>query len=205
MNGSRYVTVPLLVHATKEILDNWGSEGWELVAVVPGANPENLVAYMKQSDGYRRVSLTQRLVDLGIDLPPVAAPASAYVPATVCGDLVYTAGQLPFVDGALPMTGKVGAEVSVDEATALARDAALNALAAAATCRWRGCSRASSRLSSSSPVPRTSSVSRRLPMAPALFLEMSSEPPTPAARSVSPFSPWIAPVEVEIIVELARS
>lgn len=43
-----YVTVPLLVHATKQILDNWGSDGWELVQVVPGLNPENLVAYLKR-------------------------------------------------------------------------------------------------------------------------------------------------------------
>ena len=48
-----YSTVPLLVHATKQILDNWGQDGWELVQVVPGPNPENLVAYMKRtvSDG----------------------------------------------------------------------------------------------------------------------------------------------------------
>ena len=43
-----YVTVPLLVHATKQILDTWGDDGWELVAIVPGPNPENLVAYMKR-------------------------------------------------------------------------------------------------------------------------------------------------------------
>jgi hypothetical protein len=43
-----YATVPLLVHATKQILDNWGDDGWELVAVVPGPNPEQLVAYLKR-------------------------------------------------------------------------------------------------------------------------------------------------------------
>jgi hypothetical protein len=43
-----YATVPLLVHATKQILDNWGEDGWELVQVVPGMNPENLVAYLKR-------------------------------------------------------------------------------------------------------------------------------------------------------------
>jgi hypothetical protein len=43
-----YVTVPLLVHATKQILDNWGDDGWELVAVVPGPSSEQLVAYMKR-------------------------------------------------------------------------------------------------------------------------------------------------------------
>ncbi|GLV51443.1 hypothetical protein TBS_20120 [Thermobispora bispora] len=48
MTKWEYVTVPLLTHATKQILDNWGDEGWELVAVVPGPNPEQLVAYMKR-------------------------------------------------------------------------------------------------------------------------------------------------------------
>ena len=48
MQKWEYVTVPLLVHATKQILDNWGSEGWELVTVVPGPAPENLVAYLKR-------------------------------------------------------------------------------------------------------------------------------------------------------------
>jgi hypothetical protein len=43
-----YATVPLLVHATKQILDNWGDDGWELVAVVPGPSAEQLVAYMKR-------------------------------------------------------------------------------------------------------------------------------------------------------------
>lgn len=48
MQKWEYATVPLLVHATKQILDNWGEDGWELVAVVPGPNPEQLVAYLKR-------------------------------------------------------------------------------------------------------------------------------------------------------------
>jgi hypothetical protein len=48
MTKWEYVTVPLLVHATKQILDNWGQDGWELVQVIPGLNPENLVAYLKR-------------------------------------------------------------------------------------------------------------------------------------------------------------
>lgn len=73
---------------------------------------------------------SQRLRELGITLPEVAAPVAAYVPTVRVGNQVWTSGQLPFVDGQLPATGKVGAEV--DEATAqeLARTAALNALAA---------------------------------------------------------------------------
>lgn len=48
MKKFEYATVPLLVHATKQILDTWGDDGWELVQVVPGMNPENVVAYMKR-------------------------------------------------------------------------------------------------------------------------------------------------------------
>lgn len=75
---------------------------------------------------------SQRLSELGIELPPVAAPVAAYVPAVRSGDHVYTSGQLPFVDGQLPATGKVGADVDPDQATELAQIAALNAVAAAA-------------------------------------------------------------------------
>ena len=74
-----------------------------------------------------------RLAELGIELPEVVAPVAAYAPAVQHGDLVYTAGQLPFVAGALPVTGKVGDGPGlVDPATAaqLARQCALNALAA---------------------------------------------------------------------------
>lgn len=72
-----------------------------------------------------------RLTELGITLPAVATPVAAYVPAMISGNLVFTAGQLPFVDGTLLATGKVGAEVSASKAAELARVCALNALAAA--------------------------------------------------------------------------
>lgn len=78
------------------------------------------------------MSVSERLTELGIDLPVVAAPVAAYVPAVVHDGLVYTSGQLPFVEGALPATGKVGAEVTAEDANAYARTCALNALAAAA-------------------------------------------------------------------------
>lgn len=71
-----------------------------------------------------------RLAELGIELPPVATPAGAYVPALRSGSHVYTSGQLPLVDGKLRRTGKVGAEVTLEEAYDDARQAALNALAA---------------------------------------------------------------------------
>ncbi|WP_019633546.1 RidA family protein [Actinomadura atramentaria] len=72
----------------------------------------------------------ERLAELGLELPEVARPLAAYVPAVRSGSLVYTSGQLPVVKGELPVTGKVGAEVSPDEAYAQARVCALNALAA---------------------------------------------------------------------------
>jgi enamine deaminase RidA (YjgF/YER057c/UK114 family) len=75
---------------------------------------------------------SQRLIELGIELPTVPAPVAAYVPAIRDGDTVRTSGQLPFVSGRLPLSGKVGAAVSAEEAYTLARSAALNAVAAAA-------------------------------------------------------------------------
>ena len=78
------------------------------------------------------MTATERLAELGLTLPPVVTPAGAYVPAVRTGQFVYTAGQLPVVDGKLPATGKVGAEVSSADAAGMARTCALNALAAAA-------------------------------------------------------------------------
>lgn len=75
-------------------------------------------------------SVEARLGQLGIVLPQVAAPLAAYVPAVRTGNLVYTAGQLPFEAGKLVQTGKVGAGISPEEGKALARLCALNALAA---------------------------------------------------------------------------
>ncbi|MFE9743983.1 RidA family protein [Saccharothrix saharensis] len=76
------------------------------------------------------MSWTARLAELGVELPPVAAPVAAYVPAVRAGQLVYTSGQLPFVQGSLAATGKVGGDISPEEAKAHARTCALNALAA---------------------------------------------------------------------------
>jgi enamine deaminase RidA (YjgF/YER057c/UK114 family) len=72
----------------------------------------------------------ERIADLGLVLPEVVPPLAAYVPAVRTGDYVYTSGQLPLVDGKLAVTGKVGAEVSADEAKEQARICGLNALAA---------------------------------------------------------------------------
>lgn len=79
------------------------------------------------------MSVEARLAELGLTVPALVKPVAAYVPAVVTGNLVYTAGQLPFIDGALPATGKVGADVTAEAAAGLARTCALNALAAASS------------------------------------------------------------------------
>ncbi len=78
-------------------------------------------------------AVEDRLTELGLSVPDVATPAGAYVPALQEGNLVFTSGQLPMVSGDLPQTGKVGdghGLVPADDAKALARICALNAIAA---------------------------------------------------------------------------
>ena len=72
----------------------------------------------------------ERLSELGLSVPEVPTPVAAYVPAVRVGSLVYTAGQLPMLDGALMATGKVGDGVTPEQATACAQQCALNAIAA---------------------------------------------------------------------------
>ena len=71
-----------------------------------------------------------KLAEKGLTLPVATKPLAAYVPAVRTGNIVFTAGQLPMVDGAIAKTGKVGADVSVEEACELAKICAINALAA---------------------------------------------------------------------------
>ena len=75
-------------------------------------------------------AVDERLAELGLTLPEVVAPLAAYVPTVEAGGHVWMSGQLPLVDGKLPQTGKVGAEVTAEDAKDLARTCALNALAA---------------------------------------------------------------------------
>ena len=76
------------------------------------------------------MSIQSKLVELGLTLPPAAAPVAAYVPAVRTGNLVFTAGQLPLVDGKIPFAGKVGSDVTPEQAKDMAQVCALNALAA---------------------------------------------------------------------------
>lgn len=75
-------------------------------------------------------AVEEKLRELGLTLPGVVPPLAAYQPAVRSGAYVYTSGQLPLVEGKLPVTGKVGGEVTAEEAKDLARTCALNALAA---------------------------------------------------------------------------
>lgn len=77
--------------------------------------------------------LSHKLRELGLELPPVAAPVAAYRPAKRVGDLVFTSGQIPFVDGVLALTGLVGDVVTTEAARDLAQTCVLNCLAAAET------------------------------------------------------------------------
>jgi enamine deaminase RidA (YjgF/YER057c/UK114 family) len=71
-----------------------------------------------------------KLAELGVELPPVAPPQAAYIPTVRTGNHVYCSGQVPFVDGKLPATGKVGAEVTPEDAYSYARICGINLLAA---------------------------------------------------------------------------
>jgi enamine deaminase RidA (YjgF/YER057c/UK114 family) len=72
----------------------------------------------------------QRLTEMGFTLPEVAAPAGSYLPAMISGNLVFTAGQIPLIEGKLMATGKLGAEITAEQGAEIAQRCALNALAA---------------------------------------------------------------------------
>jgi len=74
--------------------------------------------------------IEERLAEMGIILPPAPQPVASYIPVKVVGDLAWVAGQIPMQDGAVTVAGKVGGEVTIDDANAGARRCALQALAA---------------------------------------------------------------------------
>ena len=76
------------------------------------------------------MSIQAKLAELGLTLPEAALPVAAYVPAVRTGNLVFTAGQLPLVDGKIPFVGKVGSDVTPEQAKDMAQVCAINALAA---------------------------------------------------------------------------
>ena len=76
------------------------------------------------------MSVEARLAALGLELPEVATPAGAYVPAVISGNLVFTAGQIPLVEGKLMAEGRLGAEITAEAGKEIAQRCALNAIAA---------------------------------------------------------------------------
>jgi len=76
------------------------------------------------------VDVKAKLAELGLELPEAALPVAAYIPAVRTGNLVFTAGQLPLVKGAIPYIGKVDGEVTPEQAKEMAQVCALNAIAA---------------------------------------------------------------------------
>lgn len=151
-------------------------------------------------------TVEERLAALGLTVHEVVPPVAAYVPAVVTGRYVYTSGQLPFVDGVLPATGKVGAEVTPERAAELAAVCALNAIAAVKS------------VSLLEEVVRVVKVTVFVASAPGftgqpavangasnLLLEAFGEIGAHARSAVGvAVLPLDAPVEVEMIVELAE-
>jgi enamine deaminase RidA (YjgF/YER057c/UK114 family) len=74
--------------------------------------------------------IEEKIKELGFELPETAKPVAAYIPALISGDLVFTAGQIPFVKGELQYKGKVGAELTLEDGQRAAEICALNCLAA---------------------------------------------------------------------------
>lgn len=151
------------------------------------------------------MTATERLRELGIELPEVASPAGAYVPARRSGNLVFTAGQVPFVDGTLAATGKVGAEVDVELARGLARTCALNALAAVdALVGLDAVTGVVKVVGFVASAPGFTAQPAVINGASELFGEVFGEAGAHARSAVGVAElPMNAPVEVEIVVEVA--
>ena len=147
-----------------------------------------------------------RLRDLGVVLPETPAPAGAYVPATRTGNLIFTAGQLPFEGGELNLRGKVGDAIGVDEAREAARLCALNALAAAATQTYgvAGISRIVKVTGFVASAPGFNGQPQVLNGASELLGEVFGEAGLHARSAVGVAElPMDAPVEVELVIETA--
>ncbi len=149
----------------------------------------------------------ERLAALDLELPVVTPPLAAYVPAVRTGRYVYTAGQLPLVEGSLLMTGKVGAAVSVAEAAALARVCALNALAAVAsvTGGLSAVTRVVKVTGFVASAPDFTGQAQVVNGASELLLEVFGEAGRHARSAVGmAVLPLDAPVEVELIAEVGE-
>ena len=193
MTKWEYLTAPILTHAAKQILDNFGADGWELVQIAPGMNPENLVGYFKRPLGGMSTP-EERLAELGLAVPEVPKPVAVYVPAVRSGDQVFTSGQLPMRDGELMATGKVGAEVDRGGGRTPARSSARSTRSPRSTPRSATCRGAAGRQGRRlrGVLARTSPASRRSPTAPRSCSARSSATPacTPGRPSACRSCRW---------------
>jgi enamine deaminase RidA (YjgF/YER057c/UK114 family) len=149
---------------------------------------------------------SERLAELGLTLPPVAAPQAAYVPAVRTGNYVYVSGQLPFVDGKLQAVGKVGERVGAEEAAVLARLCALNGLAAAASAAGGidAITRIVKVTGFVASVPSFTGQPAVINGASEFFIEVFGEAGRHARSAVGlAVLPLDSPVEVELIAEVA--
>lgn len=147
-----------------------------------------------------------RLARLGLTLPKITPPVAAYVPAVRTGSYVYTAGQLPVIDGQLLATGKVGADVDAGQASALARTCALNALAAVASVTGGlGAVRRIVKVTGFvASAPNFTQQAQVVNGASELLIEVFGEAGKHARSAVGmAVLPLDAPVEVELIAEVA--
>jgi enamine deaminase RidA (YjgF/YER057c/UK114 family) len=145
------------------------------------------------------------LAELGLTLPEVAAPVAAYVPAVQSGNHVYVSGQLPYAEGKLLGTGKVGADVAAEEAKTLARHCALNALAAVdALVGLENVVKVVKVVGFVASAPGFTDQPVVINGASELFIEVFGEAGRHARSAVGVAElPRNTPVEVEIIVEVA--
>jgi len=147
----------------------------------------------------------ERLAALGLTLPPVVAPLAAYVPGVLAGGFVYTSGQLPMVDGKLLAVGKVGGEVSAQDAAGLARTCVLNAIAAAAAAAGGldAISRVVKVTGFVASAPGFSGQPQVVNGASELLIEMFGEDGRHARSAIGVAElPLNAPVEVELIAQI---
>ncbi|MFP5281917.1 MAG: RidA family protein [Actinomycetes bacterium] len=150
---------------------------------------------------------SQRLAELGLALPEAARPLAAYVPATQVGDLIYTSGQLPTQSGTLVATGKLGEAVLVADGAGCARVAALNALAAAAAVAGGldGIARVVKVAVFVASAPGFTEQAKVANGASELLESVFGEAGRHARSAVGVASlPLDAPVEVEMVLQLAR-
>jgi len=149
--------------------------------------------------------IKEKLTELGLTLPTVALPVAAYVPAVKTGNLVFVAGQLPLVDGKIVKEGKVGKEVTAEEAKEMAQLCALNALAAISLVadidQIEKIVRVGGFVNS---IPGFTAIPPIINGASELFIKLLGEANDKHARTAIGVAelPLNSPVEVEVLVEL---